>query len=107
LALKASLNTGITNTMSAILPIAQIKPDILDNYNFDTMARLYTLNNGAPASVLMPIDQMQKIRQAKAMQMAQQQAIENAQGVAKAGKDAAKGPSGAKEAFDNAMGMGQ
>ena len=107
LALKASLNTGITNTMSAILPIAQIKPDILDNYNFDTMARLYTLNNGAPASVLMPIDQMQKIRQARAMQMAQQQAIENAQGVAKAGKDAAKGPSGAKEAFDNAMGMGQ
>lgn len=56
--------------------IAQMKPEILDNLDVDGIARTLGKIRNAPPATLLAIDQVEQLRQARAEQMAQQQAIE-------------------------------
>jgi soluble lytic murein transglycosylase-like protein len=103
LALKALQNQGMVNTLSVIQPLAQERPDILDNIDMDTMVRELARNYGVPPDLLLPIKQVQATRRARAQQMAAQQALEMAQGAAKAGKDLEKSPSELKEAVTGSL----
>jgi len=103
LALKALQNQGMVNTLSVIQPLAAERPDILDNIDMDKMVRELARNYGVPPDLLRPLKQVQATRQARAQQMAAQQALQITQGAAKAGKDLEKSPSELKEAVTSSL----
>lgn len=97
LALKALQNQGIVNTLQVLEPLAAARPEILDNFNLDTMAREMARNYGVPPDLLMPLKKMAGIRQQRQAAMQTQQAIETAQGAAKVGADLEKSPEALKQ----------
>ena len=106
LALRALQNQGMVNTIQVIQPLAQQKPEIMDNFDFDTMTRELSKNYGVPPDIMRPLNKVAIIRQTRAAQMQAQQAIQMAQGAAKAGKDLEKSPAELKEAVTGSL-MGQ
>jgi hypothetical protein len=102
LALKASQNQGIVNTLSILEPILQSQPDLADNFDMDTLVRELARNNSIPPDIERPLKMVQEMRQARAQQMQAQQTIQSVQGIAKAGKDLNKAP---KRMQDSVMGM--
>lgn len=98
LALRATQNQGIVNTLSIIQPLAQIKPDIIDNMNLDQTVREIMRNNSVPPDLEVPMKQVQAVRMQRMKQQQMHQAVEAAQGIAKAGKDLNKSPDPLKEA---------
>lgn len=89
LAIKALENNSFMRTMETVLPLAQIRPDILDNYDFDTIERDKARNEGMPARWLLDEDKRDEIRAQRDRQQAQmmqaQQAEMMAGAAAKAG----------------------
>ena len=89
LAIKNLENNSFQRAMEMQLPLVQIRPDILDNYNFDEIVRDGARNDGLPARWLMKVEDRDKARdaQAAAAQKAQQaqQAEMMAGALAKAG----------------------
>ncbi len=92
LALKALQNTSIVNTLQVLEPLAELRPDILDNYDLDAMCRDLARNYGVPVDMLRPMKAMQQMRAQRAAQQQAAQAIELAQGAAKVGADVGKSP---------------
>ena len=74
--------TAIQNTLAMVLQVVQIKPEILDNYDFDEMARTLAEANGVPRKIIVALERVQALRQqrqqqqAQAAQQAQQQQIQ-------------------------------
>lgn len=87
LAIAGLENAAFARTMDMVLPIAQLKPEILDNYDFDTISRDMARNDGMPARWFVPLKSVMQERQARAQQMAQIQQMEQAQLGAKAARD--------------------
>ncbi len=79
LAIKAVETNGWLELMQTQVPIWQIRPDLLDNFDIDEIQRDIARNNGMPASWLMDVDLRDKQREARAQQQAQaqQQAAQN------------------------------
>lgn len=90
--------TGITRLTEYALSVAQIKPEILDNLNFDDMVRRVQELVGAPSSNVVSMDEVRKLRAARQemqekMQQAQMQmeatgAVKNLGAAAKHASDA-------------------
>jgi hypothetical protein len=90
LALKRLQNRSTIDTMQTLAPLAELRPDILDVFNLDTVAIRIARNNGmAPGDIREP-EEVAAIREQRAQQQAAAENIAAAQGVAKAGADAAK-----------------
>ena len=106
LALKALQNQGIVNTLQVVEPLAQIKPEVLDNFNWDSISRELARNYGMSVEHLAPLKVMAKVRLQRAQQMAMQQGVDQLQGVAKAGKDLNKAPDEMKQGAMAAMTVG-
>lgn len=89
LAIKALENNSFSRSMELTLPLVQVRPDILDNYDFDAIIRDGARNDGIPARWLVDKDDRDKLRAARAQQQAQaaqvQQATAMAGAAAKAG----------------------
>jgi hypothetical protein len=85
---KAQDGAAVVRTLQAIAPMAEARPEILDNYDVDVMARVVGESNGLPTSMLVDPRQVEKIRQARQQQQQQQQQIEAAPQLAGALKDA-------------------
>lgn len=89
LAIKALENTSFYRLLEGISPLIQFKPEILDNFDFDEAARDLARNDGLPTRWIVEIEEVAKIRNAraeaqmKAEQMAEMQA--GAEVAAKAG----------------------
>jgi len=98
LALKALQNQGMVNTLQVLEPLAAARPEILDNFDLDTMARELARNYGVPPDLLRPLKKMAQMRQQRQQMAAAQRAIDMAQGAAKAGKDLEKSPDEMKQA---------
>lgn len=78
LAIKALHNLAFMRTMEKQLPLVEVKPDLLDNYDLDRAARDMALNDGVPSDWLRPNDSVEELRQQRSeqqQQMAEQQAM--------------------------------
>lgn len=67
--------TNTNNWLSIILPLSQVKPDILDNINFDNI--VYTLQDALSVSTdfLLSKEELDALREQKAIQQEQQTAV--------------------------------
>lgn len=90
----------IIEGLQMILPLAEASPDILDNYDFDAIARITAIKADMPQAILKPMDKVMEIRAERAKKMEMAQAAEMAAKVAPALKQV----SGAGV---DAMGMAQ
>jgi hypothetical protein len=100
-ALRALKNRGIEETMQFILPVAPLKPEIMDVVDFDETLRTYARNSGG---VSLRGDKLVKqIRAARAEAMAQERAAAMAQHVSAATANLAKSPGFVQDAAQQAM----
>lgn len=72
---------SIMRTMQAVLPMTQIKPDILDNFDMDKVARALTDGFGAPADLLRDPQQIAQERQQKQQMQQMMQMTQMAPGI--------------------------
>jgi hypothetical protein len=72
LAIKSLENAAFIRTTEMLLPYVQIKPEMLDNFDFDEITRDMARNDGLPARWLMDENMVAQTRAARA-QAAQQQ----------------------------------
>ena len=87
LAIKALRNIAADRSLERDMQVAQARPDILDNYNFDRMTRDGALANGMPAEWLLDEEERDGMRAQRAQAMAQQQQMAMLeQGASAAGK---------------------
>jgi len=75
---KAASLGSIERTFSFAGSIAGAKPEVLDKLNVDAAIDRYAEDIGAPAGIIVGEDDVAKIREQRAQQIAQQQAIANA-----------------------------
>lgn len=93
---KASEGAAIMRFVESVAPVAQAKPDVLDNIDGDAMVRALADAFGTPPMLMLDPENVLKMRQARqqAMQQAQQQEqmgqmASAAPGLARAAKDLA------------------
>ena len=79
LALKSHETQSIYNTLEVLMPVAQSRPEVLDNFDWDEIARDVTRNNGAPSRWLFDEDVVAEMRSARAEQAAQMQQMQQMQ----------------------------
>lgn len=88
LAIKSLENSAFAREMEMVMPLTQLRPDIIDNYDLDRIARDGARNNGLPADWMLPEEQVQKMREARAAAQAEQQKMEQAAQMAEAASKA-------------------
>jgi hypothetical protein len=98
MALKALQNQAIVNTLSVLQPLAQIKPEVMDNFDLDEMVRGLARNYGMSPEYLMSTKDMAKVRAARQQAMAAQQAAELAERLGGTVKDLGSAPKGIQDA---------
>lgn len=81
-ALKMLRNSGIEAAVAFGGRVAGVRPEILDNYNLDAMAREHAENIGVKATLMNDEHTVAKIRAQRQQQAEQQQQIDNAQKIA-------------------------
>jgi len=84
LAIKALENNSFSRSMEMTMPLLQIRPDILDNYDLDEITRDGARNDGLPARWLVEEQKRDEMRKARAQQAAQQAQAQQAQMMADA-----------------------
>jgi hypothetical protein len=76
LAIRAMQNLSLSRTMERNAIIAQVRPEVLDNFKWDVISRETARNDGLPADWLAEEDEVEQARAARAeaqAKMAQQQ----------------------------------
>jgi hypothetical protein len=73
LAIRAMQNLSLARTMERNAIIAQVRPEVLDNFKWDTIARETARNDGLPADWLAEADEVEEARTARAEAQAQMQ----------------------------------
>lgn len=98
LAIKAVENTAFMRHAEGFMALWQLQPQMLDNYNWDEIVRDSARNEGFPARWLVDMDDINKLRDARAQQQAKQQqlaegevAANTAKAVGQIGQDSALG----------------
>jgi hypothetical protein len=98
LALRALPSLGYMRTLERLQVVAQMSPDVLDNYNFDEAERLASLADGVPVEFLRSEEERDELRKARAeaqaQQAAQAQAMMAADAAAKVGRVPGDSPVG-------------
>ena len=84
LAIKALENASGANVLEITLPISQLKPEILDNLNFDKIIRGMARNAGLPEDWLTQPEMMAQIREQRAQEQAEAQKQAQLMGMAEA-----------------------
>jgi hypothetical protein len=87
---RAEELVGVQRTMELLAPFAQIDPSVLDVFDRDALARLTAEVSGVPTPVLRSQEAVDAIRQQRAQQEQEAMAIQAAQPIAGAMKDAAQ-----------------
>ncbi|WP_448207282.1 portal protein [Azospirillum sp. sgz302134] len=94
-AAKAAEGAALMRTMDAVLPLAAHKPEILDNFDMDEIARTLADAYGTSPKLLRDRKMVEQERTARAQQTAQQQQLAAATMAAGAAKDLAAAGAGA------------
>lgn len=84
--------TGVQQYMSETLVVAQARPDVLDNINFDEWARRTASMRGVDAAMLVDEESVQQLRDARARAQAAQEQVAMAREQAGVVKDLASAP---------------
>lgn len=96
LAIKAQANIAFFRTMELLNPLFALKPELLDNYNFDQVARDAARNEGFPSDWAYDEEKVEEIREARAQAQAaleqQQQLLTTSQAASNVGKIPAESP---------------
>lgn len=92
LALKALQNRGTEEMSQFLLPWMEVKPEMADNFDWDKIARNYSRNTGQSPDLLIPMKDVMKLRAARAKMQQQQQALQAAEQMGKAGAGLGKSP---------------
>ena len=82
--------TSMREWFADLIPAADVRPDVLDNIDFDEFARLSARRRGVDPKVVVDKDAREQIRLARTQQAQQQQLLENAGPLAGALKDVAQ-----------------
>ncbi len=94
-ALRALKNRGTEETMKFAAPLAELKPEIWDNFDMDDVVREYARNAGMPPDTLRKEkgpNSVEGIRGARAQAQQQQRAVEQTEQMSKAGANLGKAP---------------
>jgi len=78
LALRAIPAIGYVRTLQRVGSVAGLKPDILDNFDFDAAERQTAMDDGLPAEYLIPQTEVVKIRKLREQAAQEQAAAEKA-----------------------------
>ncbi len=84
LAIKALENVSFTRMISTFLPLSQVAPQVMDNFDFDQISRDYARNEGIPARWIKDVDEVAQQRQAAQQAQAQQAQLAQAEQAASA-----------------------
>lgn len=84
LAIRQLENSAFIRTSEMLLPYAQIRPDMLDNYDFDEITRDMARNDGLPARWLLDEEMIAQQRAQRAEQAQQAMQAEQAEKAASA-----------------------
>ena len=84
LAIKALENVSFSRLMATFLPLTQVAPQVMDNFDLDVISRDFARNEGIPARWMKDADLVAQDRQAKAQQAAQAQQMAQAEQAASA-----------------------
>ena len=87
---RAEELVGVQRTMELLAPFAQIDPEVLDIFDRDELARLTSEVSGVPTTVLRSADAVAAVRAQRRQQEQEAMAIQAAQPIAGAMKDAAQ-----------------
>lgn len=90
---RAGGAASIMRTMQSVVPLAQVRPEMLDNFDFDEIARAVADGYGLPAKLLRDPRVIAEERQSRAQQAAQ---MEQAQMMAGAAQPMAQGAQAVK-----------
>ena len=88
LAIKALENTSFARTMDFVLPLVNVSPNIMDNFDLDTVVRDMSRNEGLPSRWMLALDAMKGIREQRSQAEAQNAQAQQAAMMASAAKDA-------------------
>lgn len=88
LAIKAAENNAFSQMVAILAPVAELHPEILDNYDLDKVSRGIGRNLSVPAEWQRTEGDVAAIREERARAQEAAQQLEMAQGAAKAAKDA-------------------
>jgi hypothetical protein len=81
--------TAIQNTLTFILAVAQVRPEILDNYDLDQMAKTLAEAQGVPQKCIRDMAKVIDLRDARAKQQAQAAQAQHATNIQTMAADAA------------------
>lgn len=85
--LRTLVDTSFERTIGKVAAAAQFKPDVLDNYDWDSMLRDQALGDGLKSAYLYPLQKIQEGRMQRAQAAQQQAQMEQAAASAKMAGD--------------------
>lgn len=104
LAIKSAENNAFVQAFTVISPIAQVQPDVLDNWDLDKASRGIGSNFGVPVDWQRPEVDRDEMRAARAKAAAAAAQVELAQGGAKAAKDFSQASPEVRQGLAQSMG---
>lgn len=100
---RAEDGVAIMRTLEQVTPLANVKPEILDNFDTDVIARELSEINGAPPKIMRSVGAILAMRGQREEAMAQQAQIQQAEMAANAARNGAK----AAETIEGMGGLGE
>lgn len=104
---KMVATAGMERFTAFVGALAQGKPEVLDKLDADQAVDEYAESMGVPPKLVVPDEKVMLIRQQRAQQMQAQQAMEQAQPLARAAKDMSETNMEGNNALAQVLGMGQ
>ena len=105
LALKALQNKATTDWMQFVSELStnMNKPELLDNWDLDSMLRTGAINQGMSSRWERPMRQVVQIRQARAKQVAQERAMQMAEQASKSAKNLGGAPAALQDRISDSI----
>jgi hypothetical protein len=88
---RASELIGIRQSLDIVLPLAQTKPEVMDNFDGDEIARISVEVTGAPQRILLRREEVAATREQRAAEQARQVEAEALRAEGEAAQQAAVG----------------
>jgi len=103
LAMNEVKNVGTEKTLGMLQPLAQMRPEIMDNFNFDNLVRMTGRNFGMPEASFRSMKEVVDLRNQRAQMIAKENALKNAETAANAAGKLGKAPQQLQDAASNQL----
>ena len=102
---RAVATNGVDRFVGNLGTIAQMKPDVLDNFNADEWTKIYSDMLGVPPSLITASDQVAIVRQHRAQAQQQAAQLQAAEQASVAARNLGATPTDGGNAASDVMGM--